>query len=668
MKKLLPVILLIIAAFGTERFYTYWLVPQKISQRQYITRSFTAQQVVKSNNNLFIFGNFQNNDRFDAAVFALYPEPTLKRLSDSGSLKLLGVHYADTCFIITGTTPSEYGTTGWIGKVDELGNLMWTQTLGFEYSNNLCCAVTLDSVIIAAGSLYDKEGTANLQMIVFSHQGKLIDGKSFLTGYDFQPVKIFGSGNKIIVAGNIQEEKTGVLFMIFDQNLQLIQRKTIPAGKSGTISDILPVNDGFIATGRDRDQLSIVKFDTTFNIVWQKSIPTTCKFEQGVNIQKSGPYYVVSTLCSDSQNNAKTRILAVSGDGYLQWTLPYQSGISRIIASSRYITNIVSDGTSIIIETYKKKINAIWTKTFGSSQTDSLLATAFSSGKLTVLTAKNNKIKLYGLSPTGLVIQKQELNLNPANIKNISNDKSYIYILHQPGNQLTIIRSDYSTVTKKIQTPALLLDFKPARYGFIATGIDTTTPGKCVTVRYNRDLSPRWEQSFEFDTHITGAKVIPATQGLAVFVKTRQKNGYGYTLLSYDADGNLIFAKNYLLPEGKNNITAIHYLKGFYIAVDQGTYGLVIHTDENGEILWEKVLPVQNLSGMVIFRQKPVIVSGTEDFAILTYLSADARELKNVQYNGADGTNAKLATTGYIYLTLPTNITGENAIVTIKTR
>jgi hypothetical protein len=91
------------------------------------------------------------------------------------------------------------------------------------------------------------------------------------------------------------------------------------------------------------------------------------------------------------------------------------------------------------------------------------------------------------------------------------------------------------------------------------------------------------------------------------------------------------------------------YKNNYYIVLRHPTYTTVTKLAQNGDLIWEKSYPVQNLLGSVVLNNRIILISSHEDGLKLNYLDLNGREITSINYLGI-GKKAKFTKTGYLYI------------------
>ncbi len=189
--------------------------------------------------------------RLDDGLNAIW-ERKLRILGNEAVHSLLP---ADDCAFIAGETANGKGRGFFIGRITGDSEVLWLRKLGLWSDAVISGLVERDGRLILVGSL--KEEKWKVKAFEFNGDGKLMKERELAEGIALTAVEMDG---KIILGGYRRSD-----LWVWSEDWKL----TLP---NGTVTSLLPVENGLLAGGEVEGKATVLKLDPKGGTIWKREL------------------------------------------------------------------------------------------------------------------------------------------------------------------------------------------------------------------------------------------------------------------------------------------------------------------------------------------------------------------------------------------------------------
>jgi hypothetical protein len=257
------------------------------------------------------------------------------------------IQSSDGGYVVVGGT-SSFGAGGvdiYVVKLDSGGNVQWTKTIGGSYYDIAYSIVQSSDggYIVAGGTESFGAGKADIFVVKLDSSGNVVWAKTIGGSKGDRARSIIQSsdGGYVIVGGteSFGAGKADISVVKLDSSGNVVWTKTI--GDGGASSIIQSSDGGYVVVGSTRsfgagyDDMYVVKMDSSGNVLWTKTIGGS--YYDGAHLIIQGPdrgYVVVGSTGSFGEGGIY--VVKLDNSGNVQWTkiIEEGGGVSSIIQSS----------------------------------------------------------------------------------------------------------------------------------------------------------------------------------------------------------------------------------------------------------------------------------------------------------------------------------------------
>jgi hypothetical protein len=294
-------------------------------------------------------------------------------------------------YAIAGYTPS-YGAGGYdfyILKLDNAGNLQWTKTIGGINNDEAESIIqTRDGGFAIIGTTGSFGTGGDVYVVKLDSLGNLKWTKTIGgSGADYGASIVQTMDDGFAITGTTNTHQPYLIRLDSAGNLKWTKTIISPAGYGGSI--IQAKDGGFAITGytvptSTMSDVLIVKFDSTGNLQWLKTIGgLNNDYGESIIQSKDGNYVVTGTTASFGAGGDDVYVIKLDSTGSIKWTktiggkknddgyciIQNKNGSYTIAAGTNSFADSLHGDTYIINLDSNGNLN--WTKTIGGkSETD----------------------------------------------------------------------------------------------------------------------------------------------------------------------------------------------------------------------------------------------------------------------------------------------------------
>ena len=204
-------------------------------------------------------------------------------------------------YTVDNTKQNMIVTQSRIAKYDKDNNLVWENTYDNKYDSTFYSLIEVEDGYMAVGSLVSNYEQIDLKVrdgliVKFDKNGKMLWDKTYtvLDNTEFYKI-IKDDGNYVVVGKSIYENYRmgthitgGGIIVRYDKEGNVLAHNNYGGNKSGSFSDVIKVDDGYIVCGKDATNYGIVvKYKKDFDrdekdlnlisnkVMWQRTYSNT---------------------------------------------------------------------------------------------------------------------------------------------------------------------------------------------------------------------------------------------------------------------------------------------------------------------------------------------------------------------------------------------------------
>ncbi|KXK50587.1 MAG: PKD repeat protein [Chlorobi bacterium OLB5] len=301
---------------------------QSITWQRIINNNYSNyNKVIQTHDNFFVavgFDKINTVDYFVLSKFDFYGNVIWHKSIGSGfSRGHWIVETSDNNYIMCGSIYFDNISRIYVVKTDTSGTILWEKNYySSDINNAYCIKETSDNSILIAGMTFPNN--VGIFLLKTDMMGNVINQKIYINNYQQQIYEIIEYDNYYWGIGASSINNSDLLVLKLDKSLDTVRTKTyggiyIDGGYSITKLE----NEGIILGGISQSYNSnnlyetfIIRIDTNFNTIWQKTFLTNyneiCKsinYKTGLGIIAAGSIDSIGNISS-----SKLRLLNLNGD------------------------------------------------------------------------------------------------------------------------------------------------------------------------------------------------------------------------------------------------------------------------------------------------------------------------------------------------------------------